>query len=133
MAKKQKPVILEPVKLGILKRTIAHFKRNPYKYIVALATTFVGLPTAAASYNAYIEPLMPAWHSWVRDQIAPILTAQTSQATSIDRFLLYQLQETLSKTQADPAAKSSPVVQERIKDLQDQITATQSRIDKAGK
>ena len=65
MAKKQKPVILEPVKLGILKRTIAHFKRNPYKYIVALATTFVGLPTAAASYNAYIEPLMPAWHSWV--------------------------------------------------------------------
>lgn len=117
---------------GLLERSVAHVKRNPYKYISAIVAAFVGLPTAAASYNNYIEPIMPAWHSWVRTQLVPVLLAQTSQSQSIDRFLLYQLQETLSKTQADPAAKTSPVVQSRIQDLQDQIRATQARIDKSG-
>ena len=115
---------------GILEGVWFHIKRNKLKYISLSVTIFLGLPTAAASYNNYIEPNVPAFRYWVRDQLQPLLLVQNTQARSIDRFLLYQQQEALVKAQTDPAAKSSPVVQERIRDLQQQVQDTEARISK---
>jgi hypothetical protein len=105
-------------------------KRNPFKSIAVAVTVLGALPTAVAGVEIF-DPIIPALHYYVREQLEPLLLVQNTQARSIDRFLLYQQTEALSKAKADPAARASPVVQERIKDLEDQARETESRIKKS--
>lgn len=119
---------------SLFRRIIALVKRHPGKTITGVVLFFGGIPTAAAGYSmmvSFIDPMWPASHGWVREWGAPILQVQNTQALSIDRFLLYQQSEALAKAQADPAFKTSPIVQERIKDLNGQVQDTQRRIEKA--
>lgn len=90
-----------------------------------------GAVKAAAEIWPYVEPIAPAHHAWVRDELAPIMMVQNTQAVSIDRFLLYQTQKELEATKADPGARTSPVVQDRIKSLEQQVKDTATRIHKA--
>jgi ElaB/YqjD/DUF883 family membrane-anchored ribosome-binding protein len=126
-------VAKKPVKKAsesLVNRAMGAVKRNPFKSIAVAVTVLGALPTAVAGVEIF-DPFTPALHYWVRDQLEPLLLVQNTQARSIDRFLLYQQTEALSKAKADPAARSSPVVQERIKDLQDQANETEERIKKS--
>lgn len=114
-----------------------------------LVTTAAGIGVLASciiySSQAWtkLEPYTWPTSGWVRshihDQIDsfklketdPIKVAQAQQSVAIDRFLLYQLQDTLDKARRDPAAQTSPIVQQRVKDLERQIMDTQIRLSKA--
>ncbi len=119
-----------PRKSSIIQRSIATAKRNPYKAIALAVAIFGGLPTAVAGFELF-DPIIPALHYYVREQLQPILMVQNTQARSIDRFLLYQQSEALAKAKSDPAAKSSPVVKERVQDLEQQVQDTEARIKKS--
>jgi hypothetical protein len=93
---------------------------------------FGGLPSAVAGAN-YLDPIVPAFHYYVLEKLAPILLVQNTQARSIDRFLLYSQQKDLAAVQSDPASKTSPVVKDRIKELQEQIQETEARIKTGSK
>ncbi len=123
-----------PRKLTLIERTVAMIKRNPVKTATALFLFFGAIPggIAGASYvGAAAEPWWFASHDWVREWGAPILKVQNTQAVGIDRFLLFQQQNALANAKADPAAKTSPIVQEKIKNLESQSKDTQARICKA--
>lgn len=66
----------------------------------------------------------------LRGELTPLKIAQNTQAKSLDRFLLFQQQELLEKAKADPAASTSPTVQRRIRELEQQIQDTERRITK---
>ena len=106
----------------------------------AAATAIVTVPPAWAMLGL---PQV-AFHSYVDEQIEkaahPLKLAQnqTQQAVdrttaSVDRLLLNQAKRDLYEAQKDPAAATSPVVQSRIQDIQDEIRQTQSRVDAASR
>lgn len=133
MAKKPKPVA-PPAPVSHFARFWAMVKRHPGKVIITIIVVLGGVPTAAAGYGmivSFMEPGIPAFHYWVRDQLTPIYLVQNTQATAIDRFLLYQQQRDLAVALADPAAKTSPIVQATIKNLQQQVKDTEERINRA--
>ena len=119
-----------PRRMSLVQRSVATVKRNPYKFIAVAVAIFGGLPTAVAGFELF-DPIIPALHYYVREQLQPILLVQNTQARSIDRFLLYQQTEALAKAKIDPAARTSPVVQERVKDLEQQVQDTEARIKKS--
>ena len=88
------------------------------------------LPGSVAGWE-YVKPAVPILHFEMGDILAPVLRTQNTQALSIDRFLLYQQSEALAKAKADPAANSSAVVQERVKELEAIAKDTQLRICKS--
>ena len=108
------------------------------KSITLLAATIAAVTGAITGVNAalpIIEPYrFPMWMTvveHVEHRLAPVMMVQNTQAIAIDRFLLYQTQKELDQTKKDPAAKTSPVVQERIKSLDQQAKDTAERIHKA--
>ncbi len=126
----------KPIKLSLSRRAINLVKRNPLKSATAVLAFFAVVPggLAGATYiRSTSEPLLIAQRYWVREQLAPLLMVQNSQATAIDRFLLYQQQEALAKAKADPAVKISPTAQDRVRDLENQVRDTENRIKKATK
>jgi hypothetical protein len=111
-------------------------KRNPFASVASLIAIFVGIPgvvSASIYLSGAVEPVWIASHGWVREWGASIIEVQNTQSVAIDRFLRYRLQDDLDKAKADSAAKSSPIVQEKIKDLTNQITKTDARINAAEK
>jgi hypothetical protein len=121
----------KPKQVSIVHRMIAMIKRNPITSIASLVAIFVGIPGTVASYNSYIEPIVPASHNWVREWGNPIILTQNNLATAIDHRLLYEQQKDLEEVKKDPGVATSPVVQQKIKDLEEDVHATQSRICKA--
>ena len=119
----------------LVQKLIALVKRHPLKTLAACVVFLGGVPTAAGGYSmlmAWADPALPALHYYVMDRLAPILKVQNTQANSIDRFLLYSQQRDLAVAQSDPAAKTSAIVQGRIRELQEQIQETSDRIKKNG-
>jgi hypothetical protein len=114
----------------LFQRAVGAVKRNPFKSIAVAVTVLGALPTAVAGVEIF-DPIIPALHYYVREQLEPLLLVQNTQARSIDRFLLYQQSEALAKAKIDPAARTSPVVQERVKDLEQQVQDTETRIKKS--
>ena len=117
-------------------RLVALIKRHPWKIVMAVILFFGAIPAAAGGYNIMIGLVEPYWiasHEWSRELIKPIMVVQNTQAVGMDRFLLYSQQEALAKAKADPAARTSPIVQERIRDLEAQVQDTQDRIAKASR
>lgn len=120
----------KPIKLRTL------WQRTPQTVkIIGYCGTVFGAIYAFSQAAPVAEPYLPAHHGWVRgvfsDELAPLKMAQTQQAVAIDRFLLYQLQESLNKARSDPAANTSPVVKERVKQLEEQIKDTETRVKNA--
>ena len=118
----------------LVQKLIALVKRHPLKTLAACVVFLGGVPTAAGGYSmlmAWADPAIPALHYWVLGQLEPILKVQNTQAVGFDRFLLYQQQNALADAKNDPASKTSPIVQERIKELESQAHDTQARICKA--
>lgn len=115
---------------SLFRRTIGSIKRNPVKAITAAVVIFGGIPSAVAGAN-YLDPILPAFHYWVLQQLEPLLKVQNTQAVGLDRFLLYQQQNALANAKADSASKTSPIVQDRVKELESQSRDTQARICKA--
>ena len=118
----------------LMQRAIALVRRHPLKTIAACVVFLGGIPTAAGGYSmlmAWADPAIPALHYWVLGQLEPLIKVQNTQAVGLDRFLLYQQQNALASAKSDPASKTSPIVQERIKDLESQARDTQARICKA--
>ena len=115
---------------SLFRRGLASVKRNPVKSITAAVILLGGLPSAVAGAN-YLDPIIPAFHYWVLQQLEPLLKVQNTQAVGLDRFLLYQQQNALANAKADSASKTSPIVQERVKELESQSRDTQARICKA--
>lgn len=82
-----------------------------------------------------VEPYTFATSGYVREHVRsstdPIRVVQSQQSVAIDRFILYQLQESLDKAKKDPAAATSQIVRDRIEQLEDQIKKTEERVRKA--
>ena len=115
---------------SLFQRAWGYIKRNPVRSITAAVVIFGGLPSAVAGAN-YLDPIVPAFHYWVIQQLEPLLKVQNTQAVGLDRFLLYQQQNALAAAKADSASKTSPIVQDRVKELEAQSRDTQARICKA--
>lgn len=88
--------------------------------------------TAVCGGYIYFDGPVPASKHYVlelmRGELVPIKQVQNTQARSLDKFLLFQQQEALAKAKADPAASTSPVVQERVRELEQLVHETESRI-----
>lgn len=110
-------------------------KHNPFSTAASIVAVFVGLPSAIAGYNTVVEPAIPVWRAYMRDHVAeelkPIVLVQSTQAVSIDRFLLYQTQKHLEAVEADPALKTSTNLQNVARELERQIAEIECRIKKA--
>ena len=116
----------------------AMVKRNKIKSIVTAVTMLFGLlavlPTGAAGaawLGGIMEPMWYASHGWVREWGVPIIQVQNTLATAIDHTLLYQQQKDLEEVKKDPAAAQSPTVQNKIKELENEVQSTSARICKA--
>lgn len=139
MVKKPKPKPAPPS--WLVRKSDSMFtliKRNRIKSIVTAVTMLFGLlavlPTGAAGASwlgGVMEPIWYASRGWVRDWGAPIIQVQNTLAVAIDHNLLYQQQKDLEEVKKDPAATSSPTVQKKIKELQDEVQNTSARICKA--
>lgn len=120
-------------------RLVAMAKRNPGKtasVAAALVSIFIGIPSVVATAHYLsdsFEPQMLANHQWVREWGKPIVLTQSSQSLAIDRFLLFQQQQALSNAMKDPGAGKSPIVEQQIKSLNEQVSQTSSRIKDAEK
>ena len=71
-----------------------------------------------------VRPVTPVLHYQFQRVI-------DKQAVAMDRFLLWQQQEALEKVRRDPAAATSPTVQETIRSLDQQVRATEERLRRA--
>lgn len=119
---------------SLAQRLIALVRRHPLKTVAACVVFLGGIPTAAGGYSmlmAWAEPAIPALHYWVLGQLEPIIKIQNTQSIGFDRFLLYQQQNALAAAKNDSASKTSPIVQDRIRELESQARDTQARICKA--
>lgn len=90
--------------------------------IIGVTGSIVGLAHA-------IPILEPYWY--VAQYELRLVQSQTAAAT--DRQTLFQLQDNLERAKKDPAAAKSPTVQNRIRELEDQIKETQERLSRAAK
>lgn len=110
---------------------LALFWGTTLKKVITTITTVALCITATGAAWAVLELPVPASKVYVHEYVKPVQMTQAQQAVAIDRFLLFQLQDSLDKARHDPAAATSPVVQERIRELQEQIQQTSARIRKA--
>ena len=109
------------------------------KWITSTCGAILGLAAVASQVivpaYTYYELPVAASQRYVEKRIAPVEVAQANigaaqshQNVAIDQLLLFQLNQQLRDAQKDPAAESSPIVQQSIRAIQEQIAATQARI-----
>jgi hypothetical protein len=102
------------------------------KWVTSTCATLVTVATAVTMV------IVPAWSALdlpvpaFKKDLRPILLTQSQQNVSIDQILLLELYRQLNDAQKDPAAGTSPIVQQRIRDIQAEITKTQDRINRYG-
>jgi len=118
-------------KPDIADQMLAAFWGTSLRKAVTALSLFAGSVTATAAAWATLDLPVPASRIYVHEYVKPVQFTQAQQAVAIDRFLLYQLQESLDKAKRDPAANTSPVVQERIRELDIQVRETSERIRKS--
>ena len=82
---------------------------------VSTAWTTLGLPEIATKL-------------YVLTVVAPIKTAQSATTQAVNQLLLAQLEAQLYAAQQDELKSPSPTVEQRITELQDQITALKAKI-----
>lgn len=70
----------------------------------------------------------PASTEYVDSVVDPIKTAQNQTAQSVDRLTLVILQQNLAAAKADPALPASPTIQQRVRDLEQQINEVVRRL-----
>ena len=129
MVKRKPPEPRQSFLRRIINSALASMIRNPWPTGAAIATILVGASTLGVAN--YIEPWWYVSHSYLREWGEPIIKTQNTQAVGIDRFLLFQQQNALANAKADPAVRTSPIVQERIQNLESQEKETKLRICKA--
>ena len=104
---------------------------------VKLISSCVTGVVAVCSGYVYFDGPIPVSKHYVEEhldkRLTPIILVQNTQTKSIDRFLLFQLQEALRRAKTDPAAATSPVIQEHIRDLESQVRDTETRINASGR
>jgi hypothetical protein len=99
--------------------------------IKMIGSCISGVAAICGGYIYFDGPIPASKHyvlELVSGQLAPIRSAQNTQAKALDKFLLFQQQEALAKAKADPAAATSPTVQERIRELEQLVRDTERRI-----
>jgi aminopeptidase N len=108
-----------------------------------LIGTFAGTGAAIAGL---IVSVPPAWSSlglpeaasraYVLDKldtrVKPLEVAQNTTTAAVDRLVLIQLKQSLYDAQKDPAASTSPIVQERIAEITAEINRTEARVNASG-
>ena len=92
-----------------------------------------------SAVGAAVTTVPPAWSAlglpeaaskaYVHERVEPLRMAQTATATAVDRLLKSQLETQLYAAQQDPAAKTSPTVQQRVQELQQQIDDVARRLN----
>lgn len=109
-------------------------RRHPVSATTTVLAMLAAVPGGVAGLGYVRDTSEPGWvalHYWVREQLAPIIKIQETQAVGIDRFLLFQQEQALSKAREDPGARTSPIVKERVDTLERQIRNTRARICKS--
>lgn len=123
---------MPPKKNDAQDRMFAAFWSTSLRKLITTLTLISACVTATGGAWAFLDLPIPATRMYVHESVGPIKLVQSQQSVSIDRFLLFQLQDSLDKANKDPGAKTSDIVQQRIRDLEKQIKDTQARIDKSG-
>jgi len=98
--------------------------------VPAIAGTAVAITAIPPAWSALDLPL-PVSRQYVDHSVEGVQVSQYATSTALDQLLLYQLNQQLAEALHDPAAATSPIVQERIAEIRAQIAATQARIDQA--
>lgn len=92
--------------------------------VAGFVAAFTGAIVGAAAAWPVLEPF------WYVSR-AELRLVMDKQAVATDRQTLFQLQEYLDRAKRDPGAATSPIVQDRIRDLERQIEQTTARIQSA--
>lgn len=95
----------------------------------ALAAVFgviVGIGPALSALDGW-NPLASKWY--VDTKVHPVELAQADTTRAVDRLLLQQLQSSLYAAKLDQQKAPSQTVDERVDQLQREITQTQAKIN----
>ena len=107
------------------------------KWITSTSAAIVGIATVMTTVvvpaYTYYELPVPASQRFVQHVLTPVELAQNEQRAAIDQLLLFQLYQQLDLASKDPAAATSPIVQQRIREIQQQIADTQARINSSSR
>lgn len=95
---------------------------------ILLVTSLIGGVTGSIIGIATAAPLIEPYWYVSRAELRQIVD---KQAVATDRQSLFQLEEYLNRAKADPGAGNSPIVQQRIISLSNQVKQTKGRICKA--
>lgn len=95
---------------------------------ITILTAIVGGLTGSVIGISQAYPIIEPYWYVARHELRLVMDRQ---AVATDRQTLFQLQEYLTRAEKDPAVRTSPVVQQRIKDLKKQIDETEDRLKKS--
>lgn len=100
-----------------------------------MIASICGMVVAVPPAGLIIEPFAPASAGYVRTYVAgaikPLEVAQNSTNVAVERLIKVQLEGYLDAAKKDPGAQTSPIVREKIQELQSQIDDTNARINAA--
>ena len=126
-----------PVKQSFFKRTVAMAKRNPLKAAAIIIGVFGGIPTAVAGYEIVanvVDPVVPAFHYWVRYQTSPLMKLTEEHSVAIDYLILKDQRQAIKDAKADQARDPHNTSAAKVIDnLQKSIDVRQRRLDDATK
>lgn len=110
----------------LYRRTTARWTASSFrtKTILTLTAIVVGITGAITGIAASAQIIEPYWYVSQRE----FRLVVDKQALAIDRQTLFQLQEYLDRARKDPAAATSAIVRDRIRELEQQIEQTGARI-----
>jgi len=101
--------------------------------------TITSIVTTLTALCAFVVAVPPAWSAlglwtpasreYVDHKVRPVEWRMAQTAAAVYQLTLTQLESALYAAQHDPAAATSPVVQQRIEELQRQIAAVQRQLE----
>lgn len=100
--------------------------------ISGTGAALVGLIVAIPAAWSMLELPEIASRGFVRETVKPIVLVQTTTTTAVDRLVLIQLKQSLYDAQKDPAAQTSPIIRDRIQEIQIEIERTEARVRASG-
>lgn len=90
-----------------------------------MLTAIIGGLTGSVIGLSQAYPIVEPYFYVARHELRLVMDRQS---IATDRQTLFQLEEYLARAEKDPAVRTSPIVQQRVRDLKKQIDETQDRI-----
>jgi len=99
-----------------------------FAFFAAFGGAVGAWPSIAAAWHTAHPALYYEIEEVVDKRLQPVRDVQANTTLSVDRLLKFWIEQSLAAAKADPGAATSPIVKERIKQLEEQYQATDARI-----